>query len=94
MENFIKGVDLSTLIELEKCGARYFDQGKEEDVLTILKRYDIDSVRVRLWNDPYSEKGEPYGAGTNDIKTTMEILKKTRSLAHSTIPVLTYWLRQ
>ena len=48
MENFIKGVDLSTLIELEKCGARYFDQGKEEDVLTILKRYDIDSVRVRL----------------------------------------------
>ena len=31
MENFIKGVDLSTLIELEKCGARYFDQGKEED---------------------------------------------------------------
>ena len=90
MENFIKGVDLSTLIELEKCGARYFDQGKEEDVLTILKRYDIDSVRVRLWNDPYSEKGEPYGAGTNDIKTTMEILKRVKARGFSTLLDLHY----
>lgn len=90
MKNFIKGVDLSTLIELEKCGACYFDQGKEEDVLTILKRYDINSVRVRLWNDPYSEKGEPYGAGTNDIKTTMEILKRVKAMGFSTLLDLHY----
>ncbi|MEE1251399.1 MAG: glycosyl hydrolase 53 family protein [Lachnospiraceae bacterium] len=90
MKNFIKGVDLSTLIELEKCGARYFDQGKEDDVLTILKRYDIDSVRVRLWNDPYSEKGEPYGAGTNDFKTTIEILKRVKAMGFSTLLDLHY----
>ena len=73
---FIKGVDLSTLLEVEKCGARFFDAGKERDVLDILKDYGIDSVRVRLWNDPYSEDGEPYGAGTNDLATTIALMKR------------------
>ena len=73
---FIKGVDLSTLLEVEKCGARFFDDGNERDVLDILKDYGIDSVRVRLWNDPYSEAGEPYGAGTNDLLETTAIMKR------------------
>lgn len=73
---FIKGVDLSTLLEVEKCGARFFDGGKEKDVLDILKDYGIDSVRVRLWNDPYSEEGEPYGAGTNDLPTAVMLMKR------------------
>ena len=25
--NFVKGMDLSTLAELEKCGAKYYDNG-------------------------------------------------------------------
>lgn len=73
---FIKGVDLSTLLEVEKCGAHFFDGGKERDVLDILKDYGIDSVRVRLWNDPYSEAGEPYGAGTNDLLETTALMKR------------------
>ena len=73
---FIKGVDLSTLVELEKCGATYFDGKEERDVLDILKDYGMNSVRVRLWNDPYSEDGEPYGAGTNDMDTTLEITRR------------------
>ena len=59
---YTKGVDLSTLYELEKLGARYFDKGEEKDILEIMKAYDIDTVRLRLWNDPYSPSGEPYGA--------------------------------
>ena len=27
MAEFIKGMDISTLIEQEKCGARYYDNG-------------------------------------------------------------------
>ncbi|MCI8490856.1 MAG: glycosyl hydrolase [Lachnospiraceae bacterium] len=72
MAKFIKGVDLSTLQELEQCGAVYSDQGEQGELLDILKRYEINSVRLRLWNDPYSKKGEPYGAGTNDLNTTIE----------------------
>lgn len=73
---FIKGMDLSTLLELEQLGAKYYDQGVETDILEIMKRYDVDTIRVRLWNDPRSEKGEPYGAGNNDLATTLTIAEK------------------
>ena len=76
MSQFVKGMDLSTLIELEKCGAKYYDNGVEGDVLSILKKYDVDTIRIRVWNDPYSETGEEYGAGTNDVKTSLEIGKQ------------------
>ncbi len=76
---FIKGMDISTLLEVEKCGGRFFDEGKEADALSILKRYDINAVRLRLWNDPYSEKGEPYGAGTNDLTVTIALAKRAKS---------------
>lgn len=73
---FIKGADLSTLLELEKCGARYFDGGEEKEILSILKGYGFNSVRLRLWNDPYDKEGKPYGAGTNDLDVTIKTAKK------------------
>ena len=67
MSKFIKGMDLSTMLELEKCGAKYFDRGKEKDILDIMRDYGVDTVRLRLWNDPKAKSGESYGAGENDI---------------------------
>lgn len=77
---FIKGMDISTLLEVEKCGGRFFDEGREEDALSILKRYGTNAVRLRLWNDPYSESGEPYGAGTNDLAVTMTLAKRAKRM--------------
>lgn len=74
--DYVKGMDLSTLLELEGLGARYYDNGTETDILEIMKRYDIDTIRLRLWNDPYSEKGEPYGAGNNDLSTVLVIAER------------------
>lgn len=76
MHHFIKGMDLSTLLELERLGARYFDRGAETDILEIMKRYDVNAIRLRLWNDPYSEDGRPYGAGGNNLETTLAIAKR------------------
>lgn len=73
---FMKGMDLSTLEELERLGAKYYDHGEETDILEIMKRYDVDTIRLRLWHHPYSETGEPYGAGNNDLKTTLTIAEK------------------
>ena len=73
---FIKGMDLSTLLELERCGAKYYDDGKEMDLLDIMKKYDVDTIRIRLWNDPWSETGESYGAGENDLPTSLAIAKR------------------
>ena len=73
---FLKGMDLSTLKEVEALGGKFYDKGVEKDVLDILKSYGVNAVRLRLWNDPYTENGEPYGAGTNDLSTTIELARR------------------
>lgn len=76
MASFIKGMDISSLKELEELGAKYYMGGQERELLEILKAYGVNSIRLRLWNDPYSESGVPYGAGTSDLKTTMELAQR------------------
>ncbi|MCI7131098.1 MAG: glycosyl hydrolase 53 family protein [Lachnospiraceae bacterium] len=73
---YVKGMDLSTLLELDRLGAKYYDHGKERDILDIMKDYDVDTIRLRIWNDPWGENHESYGAGENDIPTTLEIAKR------------------
>lgn len=75
----IKGMDISTLLGEEACGAKYYDFGEEADLLDILKRYGVNSVRLRLWNDPYDEQGNPYGAGTNDLDKTICMAKRAKA---------------
>ncbi len=75
---FLKGMDISTLKEVESLGGRFFDHGQEKDLLDILRSYDVNAVRLRLWNNPYTDEGEPFGAGTNDLATTMELTKRAR----------------
>lgn len=76
MSKFIKGMDLSTMLEVENCGAKYYVDGKEMDILDIMKLNDIDTIRLRIWNDPKSPEGEPYGAGNNDVDATVEMGKR------------------
>ena len=73
---YIKGVDLSTVEEVEKCGGRFFNDGVEKDVFEMMKDYEVNYVRLRLWNDPYSEDGRPYGAGCNDLAVTKRLAKR------------------
>lgn len=75
-KKFIKGMDLSTLKEVEACGGKFYDNGVEKDAIEILDSYGVNAVRLRLWNDPYAEDGTPYGAGTNDLDTTIELAKR------------------
>lgn len=75
---YYKGMDISTLLEVEKCGGKFYDNGEEKNVLDILAAYDVNAVRIRLWNDPYSEDGKPYGAGTNDFASVVELSKRAK----------------
>lgn len=76
---FYKGMDISTIKEVESLGGKFYDHGEEKDVLEILKSYGTNAVRLRLWNDPYAKDGTPYGAGTNDLPTTIEIAKRAKA---------------
>ena len=74
--DFIKGADISMTRELEEHGAVYRWKGEEKDLFEILKLAGVNLIRLRLWNNPYSEEGEAYGGGTNDLKTVMELAKR------------------
>ena len=76
---YIKGMDISTLLEIETCGGKYFDHEIEKDLFHIMKDYDFNYVRLRLWNNPYSEDGKAYGAGTNDLNTTIRLAKRAKN---------------
>jgi len=94
-QTFIKGADISTIFEEIECGARYYDveagtaieaekfRDEPEEVLTILKRYGFNSVRIRLWNDPYSRAGEKYGAGTNDTEKALRLARLSKDAGMS-----------
>ena len=75
-KTFIKGMDLSSLLEVEECGGKFYDRGKQGDAMDILQRYGCNAVRLRLWVNPYDENGTPYGAGTNDLSRTMRLAKR------------------
>lgn len=76
-ENFIIGMDASSVISLEESGVKYFDfDNEEKDVFSILSKYGINHIRVRVWNNPFTENKEGYGGGNCDIHTALKIGKR------------------
>ena len=76
MSKFIKGMDLSSLLEVERCGGTFYDEGQQIDAMELMKRYDVDTIRIRLWNDPKSPEGKSYGAGANDLSEVIALGKR------------------
>ena len=76
-DDFIMGMDASSVIAEEASGVVYRDfNGQEKDVFEILSYAGINYIRVRIWNDPYDENGKGYGGGNNDIQKAVEIGKR------------------
>lgn len=64
--------------------------------MELLKHYGMSLVRLRLWNDPYSEAGEPYGAGTNDLEKTVTMARRLKRAGVDWLLILAaivVWLR-
>lgn len=75
--DFIKGVDVSSVIALEKSGVVFRDdQGAPKDLFATLKESGVNYVRVRVWNDPYDSQGRGYGGGDNDLAKAIQIGKR------------------
>lgn len=76
-ENFIKGVDISSIIALEDSGVTFYNEaGEVQDIFTTLADAGVNYVRVRVWNDPYDAEGNGYGGGNNDVDKAVEIGKR------------------
>ena len=69
----ILGVDVSTYLEEIEKGAKYYDNGVLINPLKDLHDNGVDCMRIRLWNNPYDEKGVPYLAGTCDLDNFLKL---------------------
>ncbi|MEJ8305770.1 glycosyl hydrolase 53 family protein [Saccharibacillus sacchari] len=76
-DEFIKGVDVSSVIALEQSGVVFRDeQGAPKDLFATLHESGVNYVRVRVWNDPYDSQGRGYGGGDNDLAKAIQIGKR------------------
>ena len=73
-ESTIRGVDIGSYIALKNAGVKYYDyDGKEQPLMKILKDNGVNYIRLRIWNDPYNEKGETYGGGDCTVENGLKI---------------------
>ncbi len=73
-EGFILGMDVSSVLAEERSGVKYYVfDGTERDLFAILAENGINTIRVRIWNDPYDKDGNGYGGGNCDIETACVI---------------------
>lgn len=75
--DFIKGMDISSIISLEKSGVVYYDyDGKPQDIFLTLSESGVNYIRVRIWNDPFDSDGNGYGGGNCDAANAAKIGKR------------------
>ncbi len=78
--DFIKGADISTLLEAEQHGAKFYNQnGQQQDAIAILKANGVNTVRLRLWVDPQDADGNTYGGGSNNQENTITLAKRVKA---------------
>ncbi|WP_147438630.1 glycosyl hydrolase 53 family protein, partial [Gibbsiella quercinecans] len=78
--DFIKGADISTLLDAEKHGAKFYDENHQQrDAIAILRQNGVNYVRLRLWVDPQDAAGQGYGGGDNDLATTLALAKRAKA---------------
>lgn len=92
-DDFMMGADISSLAELEKHGAKFYNaKGQEDDLFNILKENGINWIRLRVWNNPTYEsdvydargnliarKGEAYGGGNNSVENDIPLAVRAKN---------------
>ena len=91
-DDFMRGVDISALADIEANGGVYYDaQGRKADLFQILKASGVNWIRLRVWNNPtyaadlndangkvIAKKGQPYGGGNNNLATDLKLAKRAK----------------
>lgn len=73
-DNFIRGMDASSVLVEEASGVKYYNfAGEEQDVFQTLAEAGVNYIRLRVWNDPYDAEGHGYGGGNNDVAKAIEM---------------------
>jgi arabinogalactan endo-1,4-beta-galactosidase len=71
-DSFAKGADIGWLQQMEATGYKFRNkQGKEQDLLQILKDHGINTVRLRTWVNPSNDKAS--GHNSKDETVAMAV---------------------
>ncbi|PKQ65967.1 arabinogalactan endo-1,4-beta-galactosidase [Labilibaculum manganireducens] len=80
VKEFVMGVDLSYVNQIEDFDGVYKEDGKAKDVYSIFKEHGANMVRLRIWNNPdwiyqvYGENSSLY-SGFDDVKKSIRRAK-------------------
>lgn len=77
--DFVMGVDLSYVNQIEDYGGRYFDKGSAGTPYSIFSQYGANLVRVRLWHNPAWQAGLNGGRLYNDLKDVEKTIQRAKS---------------
>ena len=79
-DDFIIGMDCSSVLSLEESGVKYYDfDNNEQDLFKILSDVGVNHIRIRIWNDPFDKNHKGYGGGNVDINRAIEIAKRVNN---------------
>ncbi|MFD0673093.1 arabinogalactan endo-beta-1,4-galactanase [Cohnella sp. GCM10027633] len=67
----LKGMDLSFVDEIEAAGGAYYEGEERRDVLAIVQDGGVNSIRLRLWNEPVG--------GYCNLERTVEMAKRIKA---------------
>ncbi len=71
---FMKGMDISFLPECLDAGMQVFDMdGTPMEPFALLKKYDVNSIRLRIWVNP---DNEPHSRGYCSLEHTLKMAKQ------------------
>jgi arabinogalactan endo-1,4-beta-galactosidase len=83
-KRFAMGADVSTLLELEANGAKFYEQGVPLDCLLLLKKHGVDSIRIKVWNDPgnpdFFPADQSPAAGYNNAEHVRVLARRAAAL--------------
>ncbi len=86
---FIMAMDSSELLSLEAAreenGLTFKDfDGKDADILQVLKDNGITDIRIRVWNDPYDSTDKAtrhgYGGGNCDVDNAVALSERCKAV--------------
>lgn len=75
----ILGADISFLPELESRGMKFSDNGKQGDVIQIMKDHGFNYIRLRIFNAPANPKGYSPDKGFCDLQHTKQMAKRIKA---------------
>ncbi|MFA5973819.1 MAG: beta-galactosidase GalA [Lentimicrobiaceae bacterium] len=72
------GADISFLPQLEDRGMKFYDKDQQKDAIEILKDHGFNYVRLRIFNNPSTEKGYSPGKGFCDLEHTKQMALRVK----------------